>query len=272
MRGKRRADCPDTRAGRIIPAHAGQTAPPWRVATSRTDHPRACGANICSGSSHRTPAGSSPRMRGKRALRRAPWRCRRIIPAHAGQTDRLSHLSRRFSDHPRACGANFGFRQILERVAGSSPRMRGKRSGGHGRAHLRRIIPAHAGQTVSEITVSNDPTDHPRACGATREIGLVTPAHAGSSPRMRGKLCLLFCLGIAVRIIPAHAGQTCFVACPVSGSSDHPRACGANRRTVAIETSTSGSSPRMRGKHCSGCGVRRGGRIIPAHAGQTRAW
>ena len=72
----------------------------------------------------------------------------RIIPAHAGQTARLfpSHGNR--PDHPRACGANFSVEEDSPVVDGSSPRMRGK-LGRLGRVlRARRIIPAHAGQTV----------------------------------------------------------------------------------------------------------------------------
>ena len=74
---------------RIIPAHAGQTSPPWSAVSCRTDHPRACGANERHRLDPRRTAGSSPRMRGKLICRRFPLRRARIIPAHAGQTVRF---------------------------------------------------------------------------------------------------------------------------------------------------------------------------------------
>ena len=50
---------------RIIPAHAGQTAClPW-FRVSKSDHPRACGANQDKLNTVKSINGSSPRMRGK---------------------------------------------------------------------------------------------------------------------------------------------------------------------------------------------------------------
>ena len=71
------------------------------------------------------------------------------------------------------------------------------------------------------------------------------------------------------RIIPAHAGQTIKCRKIRVGQTDHPRACGANSSAVAFGAGVGGSSPRMRGKHHHGGGVRLTCRIIPAHAGQT---
>ena len=51
--------------------------------------------------------------------------------------------------------------------------------------------------------------------------------------------------------------------------ADHPRACGANRRTAARNLARVGSSPRMRGKPARARRSTRSRRIIPAHAGQT---
>ena len=52
---------------RIIPAHAGQTGASNDVTLTLTDHPRACGANNIQDKDGVLYAGSSPRMRGKRA-------------------------------------------------------------------------------------------------------------------------------------------------------------------------------------------------------------
>ena len=73
---------------RIIPAHAGQTRPWSGSQCWKTDHPRACGANMLEGDKLLRPDGSSPRMRGKPENRRVGQRTGRIIPAHAGQTAR----------------------------------------------------------------------------------------------------------------------------------------------------------------------------------------
>ena len=86
---------------------------------------------------------------------------------------------------------------------------------------------------------------------------------------MRGKLPWFARRLRAMRIIPAHAGQTRVRTGRKSRDPDHPRTCGANVRYDNELNQVSGSSPHMRGKRRwvserSWCL-----RIIPAHAGQT---
>ena len=88
---------------------------------------------------------------------------------------------------------------------------------------------------------------------------------------MRGKLGFGFDSFRQRRIIPAHAGQTSRTPTPTPTVSDHPRACGANAAAGRIRTLRRGSSPRMRGKPHQRVMPPAGRRIIPAHAGQTRA-
>ena len=87
---------------------------------------------------------------------------------------------------------------------------------------------------------------------------------------MRGKRTGCSVASWPVRIIPAHAGQTCTPRTSCDFPQDHPRACGANACMTGVIDNVDGSSPRMRGKldiELHGVGYRR---IIPAHAGQTR--
>ena len=86
MRGKLLRGLLGFLSGRIIPAHAGQTAVHRPGPYSGSDHPRACGANDR----------VSPTMNV----------ATRIIPAHAGQTPRFRGNGTFGADHPRACGAN----------------------------------------------------------------------------------------------------------------------------------------------------------------------
>ena len=86
MRGKHGQFVRHGERGRIIPAHAGQTAGCRRPSSTRPDHPRACGANVA-------------------ALARLAHHVR-IIPAHAGQTWYSTFCPGWTTDHPRACGAN----------------------------------------------------------------------------------------------------------------------------------------------------------------------
>ena len=147
MRGKLDVARIGVEAGRIIPAHAGQTSVRVLSNCSWADHPRACGANRIDVIWIRANDGSSPRMRGKPRGRRCGARPARIIPAHAGQTPLASCRVAAKSDHPRACGANVVGEVCDVAVAGSSPRMRGKQRQFQSYWQTARIIPAHAGQT-----------------------------------------------------------------------------------------------------------------------------
>ena len=161
------------RGGRIIPARAGQTSARDMSRNAYADHPRACGANATTAINVSGAAGSSPRVRGKLDAE-FPHEVRgRIIPARAGQTSgSLRSLISR-PDHPRACGANSFPQLVLQRVAGSSPRVRGKLRRGCGEDGRRRIIPARAGQTVRYLTQMRSSPDHPRACGANPHSRLI---------------------------------------------------------------------------------------------------
>ena len=187
MRGKRHPPSPCNPVMRIIPAHAGQTVSNSSRTSARSDHPRACGANPALSVMTAAPAGSSPRMRGKRAGHRLRPRPYRIIPAHAGQTTATRCPCESPADHPRACGANLTADDAHASTAGSSPRMRGKHLFDAFRVRGGRIIPAHAGQTMRCARLGRVMKDHPRACGANQvEVAPFEPV-SGSSPRMRGK-------------------------------------------------------------------------------------
>ena len=147
--------------------------------------------------------------------------------------------------------------------------MRGKHPAIFRAAPNSRIIPAHAGQTLSGTALVPHRTDHPRACGANKNNVLTEELIAGSSPRMRGKLPWWFRRRCYHRIIPAHAGQTWQQREHERDRPDHPRACGANPATNVIWNGRCGSSPRMRGKLGQRTGDNALERIIPAHAGQT---
>ena len=88
---------------------------------------------------------------------------------------------------------------------------------------------------------------------------------------MRGKLGEQTLPPRLVRIIPAHAGQTSWAVSVRYAFADHPRACGANKGAGGNLNGRYGSSPRMRGKPHQRVMPPAGRRIIPAHAGQTRA-
>ena len=173
------------------------------------------------------------------------------------------------SDHPRACGANSVSVEPMSFRSGSSPRVRGKRSGLVSVLVGVRIIPARAGQTLCLDFTADDAQDHPRACGANAALFCVLYSCCGSSPRVRGKLGARSGQPAWSRIIPARAGQTRSPVPERQVLTDHPRACGANPSGSTPTPDQDGSSPRVRGKHWLSQMGTHSLRIIPARAGQT---
>ena len=253
----------------IIPAHAGNTSTAASWISWTWDHPRACGEHLYSSTDVLRKSGSSPRMRGTLRLLERCLVDRGIIPAHAGNTPRRSHVAETCWDHPRACGEHFMIGIALAVVRGSSPRMRGTPIPHFPAADVVGIIPAHAGNTHGCTRQAHPARDHPRACG--EHVGNVPlpRQQRGSSPRMRGTHWILQCCRMKRGIIPAHAGNTvCDRFCNDS-SRDHPRACGEHKATTKAAAFGSGSSPRMRGTPTLECSCLNGTGIIPAHAGNT---
>ena len=249
MRGKRRSRAKPSSESGLIPAHAGKTC--WLAASTpvSTAHPRACGENFKRDDSLKSPAGSSPRMRGKPAIVTVQSTRGRLIPAHAGKTLHACQCMQGRRAHPRACGENIGEPTGNHTIAGSSPRMRGKlpgwaTSGGRGG-----LIPAHAGKTAQVIAFPRE--------------------NCGSSPRMRGKHEKGKRCGNFKGLIPAHAGKTQTLHAPIWHARAHPRACGENVSCRRSQVNNRGSSPRMRGKLTASLVAPATGGLIPAHAGKT---
>ena len=111
---------------RLIPARAGKTKPRSRRSPLPWAHPRACGENLSAETKADAAAGSSPRVRGKRRVRRGTSRAAGLIPARAGKTWSRPKERPGPRAHPRACGENAFFEDLDELVEGSSPRVRGK--------------------------------------------------------------------------------------------------------------------------------------------------
>ena len=207
-RGTPRKRVPVAAPGRIIPAHAGNTAMGRRMAGSSPDHPRARGEHTNASHLACSTCGSSPRTRGTRSRHAGAHPAIRIIPAHAGNTPGAAQPERIQPDHPRARGEHFLASPALRTGGGSSPRTRGTLSTGAAGCARYRIIPAHAGNTVRWAASTTTKTDHPRARGEHPRAWSTLRPRSGSSPRTRGTLQLLRGVLPPRRIIPAHAGNT----------------------------------------------------------------
>ena len=172
---------------RLIPAHAGKTRPLTPIARSRPAHPRSRGENQVFRCNTNEKSGSSPLTRGKRLTGAGGATGAGLIPAHAGKTRRDAHLRDAPRAHPRSRGENRASPMIQLGGDGSSPLTRGKPDLG---AYLEmglRLIPAHAGKTLSPPAPTTVTWAHPRSRGENSNVGPGAPVAFGSSPLTRGK-------------------------------------------------------------------------------------
>ena len=217
---------------RIIPACAGDALAARLTARRRSDHPRVCGGRTsCSAVSCLTH-GSSPRVRGTRALHGGFGGIVRIIPACAGDTRHPGAMLVVRTDHPRVCGGRAGELMAAGARAGSSPRVRGTPDQGGEGQRRSRIIPACAGDARGACRPRRDRPDHPRVCGGRGLSKKEAQTFSGSSPRVRG----------------TRPGSTR----PSPRSADHPRVCGGRVAAVPADGAGVGSSPRVRGTRRDG--------------------
>ena len=171
--------------------------------------------------------------------------------------------------HPRVGGENAGVSGLDDDGRGSSPRGRGKRRVAPGVAHDRGLIPAWAGKTGAHRSRRSAAQAHPRVGGENLLPVYEALKSFGSSPRGRGKHNAACRCYHARGLIPAWAGKTSPRLYQRRGTWAHPRVGGENACTSADRASSTGSSPRGRGK----LGLEDGGgglhRLIPAWAGKT---
>ena len=233
--------------------------------------------------------GSSPLTQGKLQATHARRARGRLIPAHAGKTTRLAHLTFPLRAHPRSCGENAARIEVRDWPAGSSPLMRGKRDGLAAAVGAAGLIPTHAGKTSASARTTRRGRAHPRSCGENTHGGSQFSAITGSSPLTRGKRTDRRRRRSQQRLIPTHAGKTSRRPPPSSPSGAHPHSRGEN----PIDTESSdmkagsspltrgklsarviwsvmgGSSPLTRGKLDKTARLTRRGGFIPTHAGKT---
>ena len=152
---------------------------------------------------------------------------------------------------------------------GSSPLTRGKPDLRGEIAHVRRLIPAHAGKTDAAGKSQEFTGAHPRSRGENPTFAAKSPMCAGSSPLTRGKPRLLPQVSFGRGLIPAHAGKTTPTRATSLSPRAHPRSRGENMRRRVRIVGALGSSPLTRGKRAAGAALRGGVGLIPAHAGKT---
>ena len=159
---------------------------------------------------------------------------------------------------------------MSRRATGSSPLTRGKRPPCPQELRRTGLIPTHAGKTVGEGHVRDGLGAHPHSRGENSVAALSSEKLAGSSPLTRGKLLPLVGGGLALGLIPTHAGKTPRRPRPRVRSWAHPHSRGENQAALTALRNVSGSSPLTRGKPSSRSRAKPVRGLIPTHAGKTR--
>ena len=269
VRGKRDHHRAQRRPPRLIPACAGKTRGLLTASDACPAHPRVCGENAAGIFAASGGGGSSPRVRGKQGGLDAGGRARGLIPACAGKTSNAAPNAHPTTAHPRVCGENKSIPPLGRSMAGSSPRVRGKRQAHAPGAAAGRLIPACAGKTSTPAWPGTRPPAHPRVCGENSPRVWRRTIQTGSSPRVRGKLPCCPLPSRLARLIPACAGKTRPAPTPGRDGEAHPRVCGENITAALDIISGVGSSPRVRGKQGGVVDSASAGGLIPACAGKT---
>ena len=173
------------------------------------------------------------------------------------------------SAHPRSRGENYTLMSRVRVSTGSSPLTRGKHDEPHPRHRHLRLIPAHAGKTLSDQYVVPGQWAHPRSRGENALDSRRWSWEKGSSPLTRGKRSSGCTSPGEHRLIPAHAGKTSAVTGRYVTATAHPRSRGENTITRETPVVFCGSSPLTRGKPIRKATRSALRRLIPAHAGKT---
>ena len=215
--------------------------------------------------------GSSPRVRSRLSDARARFRQPGIISACAEQTLELLASGEFWGDHLRVCGADRHQMTRLEQSAGSSPRVRSRRTASSTLRDTLGIISACAEQTRVPDQQFQHHRDHLRVCGADQRKAVMHLTRQGSSPRVRSRPAPRRCSSTRRRIISACAEQTRSRPTHLTPSRDHLRVCGADQSREIAWRMHFGSSPRVRSRPRIVVGLLNSHRIISACAEQTSA-
>ena len=159
---------------------------------------------------------------------------------------------------------------VAEGLQGSPPRGRGK-------APLIKILgtwygitPAWAGKSISQTSTMKAERDHPRVGGEKQYLSSKVLGILGSPPRGRGKGGKDKEGENKLRITPAWAGKSSFVAFSCVRCRDHPRVGGEKPIGHVVSSKGEGSPPRGRGKGQHALAPAHQVGITPAWAGKSR--
>ena len=214
-------------------------------------------------------AGSSPRVWGKPITRPPLTKRFRVIPTCVGKTVAIGERVGDLAGHPHVCGENLEDPRGNLTLTGSSPRVWGKPSASDTFAASERVIPTCVGKTSIAADNGSSIAGHPHVCGENKWKKPEKSMTTGSSPRVWGKPCKGFPVPSHRRVIPTCVGKTHSTAKRIIAMTGHPHVCGENLISLCSLISSSGSSPRVWGKHSHTRQPTIIFRVIPTCVGKT---
>ena len=152
------------------------------------------------------------------------------IPACAGEPPTMPSARSSTAVYPRVCGGTGLRLRSASRVRGLSPRVRGNHSMASHRGSCMWSIPACAGEPPPLAQRQPGDRVYPRVCGGTNSCHVLPTAGTGLSPRVRGNRKAVMVSAVAVRSIPACAGEPQSIIGHGGYPPVYPRVCGGTPR------------------------------------------
>ena len=234
-------------------------------------YPRWCGELECVIGFGDREFGLSPLVRGTLdGDRRGIADCR-FIPAGAGNSQGETMLAILIAVYPRWCGELQNPRARILVIGGLSPLVRGTWIQAAVDAHIKRFIPAGAGNSGEKIRMGRVVPVYPRWCGELPVNVRIAKNIGGLSPLVRGTRAAMKFGFAPARFIPAGAGNS--MASPASDNYRpvYPRWCGELLKIPPKNQTRNGLSPLVRGTLARINVLPVPHRFIPAGAGNSRA-
>ena len=213
-------------------------------------------------------AGLSPPTRGNPAQLQNRRIRQRSIPAHAGEPSRRKSAARSIAVYPRPRGGTVESQRGDRSPNGLSPPTRGNRVTAGFIRYAARSIPAHAGEPKAGEKKLYLRRVYPRPRGGTERESVTSSPDSGLSPPTRGNRRAPTPTPIAMRSIPAHAGEPPRSRPIPCRRPVYPRPRGGTFSSAAFHAAYSGLSPPTRGNRLTDDKADAGSRSIPAHAGE----
>ena len=208
---------------RFIPACAGNASMRATTRSPQPVHPRMRGERCVTHSMCPAIGGSSPHARGTLPVQPKYFAPTRFIPACAGNANIVLYSAPFISVHPRMRGERCASCAPPFVLNGSSPHARGTPDGNDKPPHVRRFIPACAGNARASLFQWAGMSVHPRMRGERRSYLREILALVGSSPHARGTRWKCFPRPDPGRFIPACAGNACTPPACTLTRAVHPR-------------------------------------------------